>query len=393
MLATDTLPSIGKSAETTAKQEAGRYFFGPVRDFLLLGGASLVLLPIVLVLPGGAFSTIAWVMLLVAIVINNPHFAHSYQLFYERFGTKSGPASPRSLRIRYLLAGVIVPAALAVFLAITIATGDLHTLGIAGNTMAFFVGWHYVKQGYGMLIVDGVLKRRFFKESEKRALVINAYAVWSVTWISVNTGGYDSSRFGIDYFLLALPQIFLVVAMALALVTSVWAAYVMLKRLLAGEGVPLNGAVAYLVTLYLWMLFVRIDPIWLLVVPALHSLQYLVVVWRFQLNRQTPFLNGRALTDSIPPRPVRMKWFVAQGIVLGLLGFYIIPFFLEVIVHPAASDVGASVFFFAFWIFVNVHHYFIDNVMWRSENADVKRFLFSPPPSKVGSPSPERAAA
>ncbi|TIN05254.1 MAG: hypothetical protein E5Y14_33750, partial [Mesorhizobium sp.] len=47
-----------------------------------------------------------------------------------------------------------------------------------------------------------------------------------------------------------------------------------------GGTLPYNGVVAYVVSLYAWILFVRINPLWLLVVPALHSLQYLAVVWR-----------------------------------------------------------------------------------------------------------------
>jgi hypothetical protein len=31
------------------------------------------------------------------------------------------------------------------------------------------------------------------------------------------------------------------------------------------------------------------------------------------------------------------------------------------------------------WIFINVHHYFIDNVLWRQGNPKVKQFLFDPP--------------
>jgi len=30
-----------------------------------------------------------------------------------------------------------------------------------------------------------------------------------------------------------------------------------------------------------------------------------------------------------------------------------------------------------FWVFINIHHYFIDNVIWRRENTDVSKYLFS----------------
>jgi hypothetical protein len=32
---------------------------------------------------------------------------------------------------------------------------------------------------------------------------------------------------------------------------------------------------------------------------------------------------------------------------------------------------------FLFYIFINVHHYFLDNVMWRRGNPDVQKHLFA----------------
>ena len=38
---------------------------------------------------------------------------------------------------------------------------------------------------------------------------------------------------------------------------------------------------------------------------------------------------------------------------------------------------GPSLFLFAFYIFINIHHYFLDNVMWRRGNPDVQQYLFA----------------
>ena len=53
--------------------------------------------------------------------------------------------------------------------------------------MTLLVGWHYGKQGYGMLIVDCVLKRRFFTPRQKWVLLANAYAVWAYAWMRGNS--------------------------------------------------------------------------------------------------------------------------------------------------------------------------------------------------------------
>ena len=39
---------------------------------------------------------------------------------------------------------------------------------------------------------------------------------------------------------------------------------------------------------------------------------------------------------------------------------------------------GETPFFAAFFVVVNVHHYFMDHVIWRRENPDT-RFLKDPP--------------
>ena len=36
---------------------------------------------------------------------------------------------------------------------------------------------------------------------------------------------------------------------------------------------------------------------------------------------------------------------------------------------------GSQMFLFMFAIFINVHHYFLDNVMWRRENPDIAKYL------------------
>ena len=123
---------------------------------------------------------------------------------------------------------------------------------------------------------------------------------------------------------------------------------------------------------------------WLLFVPALHSVQYLAVVWRYQLGyeRDRPGAGeplGSVLTSSIASKKyhLNMALFVILGAVLGAIGFWAIPIFLQVIVAYDAGIFGTTMFMFIFFIFINVHHYFLDNVIWRRENPDMRRYLFN----------------
>jgi hypothetical protein len=151
----------------------------------------------------------------------------------------------------------------------------------------------------------------------------------------------------------------------------------------SGGALPYNGVMAYGLSLYLWLLFSRFHPLFMFVIPALHSLQYLIVVWRFESNYE------KARPDAQQAPNVRLigRWigrnyrlsfgaFVFLGLLLGFFGFWFAPMVLQIAVPYDHEVFGASLFLFVFWIFINVHHYFLDNVMWRRENPDVQRFLF-----------------
>jgi len=90
---------------------------------------------------------------------------------------------------------------------------------------------------------------------------------------------------GLTYFSLPIPTPVYVVAIAIAALTTLAVLFVLFQRWRETRGMlPWNGIIAYLTTLYLWVIFVRVNPLVLAVVPTFHSLQYLAVVWRYQIN-------------------------------------------------------------------------------------------------------------
>ena len=66
------------AATAVAGTRDKRFLFGPLVDFLCLGGSSLFLLPLLFVLPESGYrAPLATAMLLVAHLINHPHFGRS----------------------------------------------------------------------------------------------------------------------------------------------------------------------------------------------------------------------------------------------------------------------------------------------------------------------------
>jgi len=165
-----------------------RHLYGPVLDFMLLGGASILLLPLAFLLPAEKLTPAALTIGLgLSFVINYPHFAHSYQIFYRDFWAKAvtGAHAP-TLRGRYIFAGIVAPIVLAGYLLWALVYGSPRLLGYSANAMFFLVGWHYVKQGYGMVMVDAALKKTFLRDPEKKALLVNSYVGWVFTWVLAN---------------------------------------------------------------------------------------------------------------------------------------------------------------------------------------------------------------
>jgi hypothetical protein len=351
----------------------------------MLGGSAFLILPALYLVPPEYEGLLGATMLLLANVINHPHFAHSYQIFYRNFWRKvRGDGYDRSLQVRYIVAGIVVPLLMAGFFAYASATGSARLLGYAGNAMGFFVGWHYVKQGYGMLMVDAVLKRRFFDDRDKKVLLVNGYAVWLFSWLQTNAVITEQKFGDLEYYTFAMPAWAVnISALAAAASTAVTALMLINRWRRNGWALPYNGVVAYVVSLYAWVLFVTINPLWLLVVPALHSLQYLAVVWRYQTNVELdrpdsatdPELKVFSLLG--PMYRVRVLSFIVAGALLGILGFWLVPIALSALIPYNNEVLGSALFLFIVWIFINVHHYFLDNVMWRRGNPEVSRYLFA----------------
>src|SRR5262249_21393498 len=156
----------------------------------------------------------------------------------------------------------------------------------------------------------------------------------------------------------------------------VWRSVVLKKAM------SLNGLVGYVCAVYLWLLAARLDPVFLYVIPAFHSLQYLLFVWRFQINKTQASAarqpRWRRLGLSVPLQGLAaFAAFILLGEALGWFGFLGLPHSLDLTIAYDRNVWGTSLYIFIFTMFINIHHYFIDNVIWRKENAEVRQYLFA----------------
>jgi hypothetical protein len=114
-------------------------------------------------------------------------------------------------------------------------------------------------------------------------------------------------------------------------------------------------------------------------VPALHSVQYLYVVslladGEARERERAPFFEARR---------ARLGLLAASALGLGWVLFHGAPWLLDgalVSRKDRWSALGPTPYFAALYTFVNLHHYFMDHVIWRRDNP-LTRYLRAPLPA------------
>jgi hypothetical protein len=364
------------SSATSSPQST--YFFSPWIDFLLIGGFSLLLIATAyLFIPreGALADNIIALSFGVSFIINYPHFAYSYQLLYSNLsGFLTDKTLPAFYRLKVINAAFIMPVALIILLAVAYVKQSGALMADIYSFMIFTVGWHYAKQGYGMLIVMSAKKGFFFTQGERNVLLFHTHVSWLMGWALTNR--YNrvlKNLMDISPHRIMVPEWVVVILTAGFIVSFVFVAAEYFIRLRRKDRVPPTIAVVgYAAAIYLWNLGVFAHPIFVAFVPALHSLQYTMFVVKYKKTESEKkaapvFLQSRIFNS--------VTTFLLFGILLGALGFFFIPYSLDYLIATNSKIYGHSFFIFCFTAFINTHHYFIDNVLWRKENKKVRAYL------------------
>jgi hypothetical protein len=221
-----------------------------------------------------------------------------------------------------------------------------------------------------------------FSPLERRVTLAHCFAGWAYAWASPARPRLESEEKGLIY--LALPHpVWLERITLVTFALSALALGVVLFAKWRREGrlPPLSPLTGLLVSIWAWSVYSSADPLLVYAIPALHSLQYLYFVWLLRSTRA----REEARERELGPSAARRLFVLALGaLALGLLLFHALPELLDAIrvsEHRRArerfGDLGPTAWFAAIFAFVNIHHYFMDNVIWRRENPET-RYLRRP---------------
>ena len=389
------------TAQAAVEQSAGQrqrdFLFGSrALDFWLLGGLSVaVWLPLYFFLERGTLrdltgTSVPAIAFLLAYWVNYPHFMASYKLAYGQGTTFVRGNWFQLIAVPMVFLLAIVAAWLAwevdvsnsgliqgvngLLAALGLETrfGRYPNLGreILGQMVVFMyftVGWHYAKQAFGCMMVyarlDGYQLTGFERNLVRYALL----STWWVTFVYINIGSTSYPFYNLDIYRLNLPYWWLqagyVVAGGLfaALLVMVVRKYRLHRQL------PSWNFVIPMLALLVWHIPLLRDPQYFYLLGFFHSLQYFPFVAKVEHSRYVR--RGRRWPYW------RLALFFGLMVTLGFLAFDWVPHQLDRGGETWAS-LGVSFFIISFIAFINIHHYFIDNVLWRFKNREVRELLF-----------------
>jgi hypothetical protein len=389
MVAADATLAHAPAPETVR----GRSWTRSVAEFLVVGGITPLLFPLSWVLRrtlglDPAELAVGFLMFHAAFVVNDPHFAVTYLLFYRGpFGRAFQPGAPPLQRARALVAGLLVPLALGAWGIGALASQSAFALGLMIQLMFLLVGWHYVKQGFGVLVALAARRGVRFERRERWVILAHCFAGWAYAWASPADAGTEVEEKGVVYTTIAHPPWLEHLTHGVLLATAAALVVVLVrKRRREGRLPILTPLTALLCSIWSWSIYSSVDPLVVYVVPALHSVQYLYFVWLLK--------SSEARERQGPPwfetsAGTRLAVLAGSAIALGWVLFHGAPAALDDVFVPrharlASLPLGPTPCFAALYTFVNVHHFFMDWVIWRRENPE-SRYLVGA--GRLGHPS------
>jgi len=358
-----------------ARTTAPRSLISPTWDLALIGGGSIVLWALmnVMLRNDAPDSRLQWFVFNLSFLVNFPHFLVSYQLLYGDFGSRI------FTQARFFWAGVVVPALLAGTLAYGFSAKSPAVLGYLVNSLYFFVGWHYVKQIFGGIAVTNANQGYFFRRDERALLKWNLFSLWAISFVTPNLVPASYQQDGIPYASLELPAWSLPAAYASLLASfGVLGAAVVRKYVREGRW-PAPAAMACFAALYAWYLPALEHPMFMHTIPFFHSLQYLTFVYVFRRNKVEALTSNDETPAGRQRKFLGLYGYLGLSALTGGVFMYFFPRFLDGLMLYDRPEFGPTPAYFAFAIFINIHHYFIDNVIWRGSNPEMREYLFQPP--------------
>ncbi len=242
-------------------------------------------------------------------------------------------------------------------------------LGLSVWIMYITVGWHYAKQVFGCMMVyahyDQYPLTLFQRTLIKLSGLSVAFFQFAFLYIFLRKGHeIEPAGFFMDipFTHLGLPEWFYKLASSLLILFDcLMIFFVFIGNYLKNRRWPSLNFLVPWIAFHVWWIPIFMPLEVYMIVPFFHSLQYLPFAYRIERSKQKP---SKYLALSIT-----LKIFVL--LVIGFLMFELIPYSMDQSLNKNLM-ISPNFFLISFVVFINVHHFFIDNCVWRFNQKEVR---------------------
>ncbi|MCP4885275.1 MAG: hypothetical protein GY904_01480 [Planctomycetaceae bacterium] len=422
-----------KKTDTTRK-----YLISPTVDAVCGGSLSLVIAILVIAyssaVPGGLSSDLLktgilfpLLYLLTDFLINIPHFMASYRVLYSRPSsfrkhpgvTIAGPIigiaflvyvgcwtppgnTPASLAPDLVETGVVETG--VVETGVVETDGSVATAAVTQPTSMLFLslyvapivlGWHYVGQSWGTTACFAFLSGFRMSVTQRRLIRSGFYAlfayhvVWAFSSMQLLQTWYPEQQAG-EYMNVAVMSTCRVVVLA-CFALGIFGFFQMARD--HQKRVPALVWLPWLAT-FSWYVMVDISPASFFLLQIFHALQYLMFPARVEINHYVEREQGEDKQGEDKQGEDKQgedkQGEDKQG-ERGHLRFHMIAYYLALVVvglfafewtqvlewtlvkNPPSNLVILGT---ATMVVINLHHYFIDAVIWKIRDPEVRHSIF-----------------
>ena len=354
-----------QAASEAATATETKSIINPFVDGFCSGGLSLFIAVYVILfglLSGADISQLSMTLgiyLVADVLVNGPHFMASYRLLYQRKDNFQ----------KHPIVTVAMPILAVVFISYVAwrcyatpeQTAERPLLIIAGLgwIAPLFLGWHYMGQSWGMTASFSYLSGFRMAPGERR-MIRSGFHMLFVYHVALAFAamGFFQMRFA-ENEIGTRAMDGLVTACRIGAIATFGLGLWGFRRMSRREGKPIaiRMWIPWLAT-FSWYAMVDFDASSLVLVQGFHALQYLMFPMRVEVNHQpSPNHLWRHM----------LVYYIAL-VALGLVGFHWGDMFtVSASWLPLVSATA---------IVLNLHHYFIDAVVWKIRDPEVRKSLF-----------------
>ena len=332
----------------------------PTLDLLAVGGLSLVcFIPLLLsgrtdlVIVGAGAQ--AWL----GTAINMPHFMASYRLVYR----------DRASIVKHKWASMYIPGLLlaSTILALWEAQHSAFLVIVLATISSSYLAWHYTGQAWGMMASHAYLAGMKWEPRERRLVRVSLWILlaWHITWFFYRASQLRNPEVVAPLYNAA------VAASGVAFVLGL-AAFGLVKRR-TGKLPPLKALVAWL-AIFVWYAMMWRDAKAIFWIQIAHALQYLAFPIRVEINQTAAHEPPAAGRNRLV---AHMVLYGAVILGLSIVVAQIVPLSAMSVIGRLYGEEPGKAAPILILLFINIHHYFTDGVIWKLRNPDVRRELFA----------------